>query len=50
MTTEKSKLRVQEKLNKMGYSNEEAQKLIAKYWEETLWISSSNDKARYMSL
>jgi hypothetical protein len=34
----------------MGYSQDEAKKLIEKYWTQTEYLSLAREKARYMTV
>ena len=49
MTTTNMKLRTEKQLTKMGYSINEAQKLINKYWNQVDYLKTAREKALYMT-
>jgi len=49
MTTTNMKLRTEKQLNKMGYSVNEAQNLINKYWNQVDYLKTAREKALYMT-
>jgi hypothetical protein len=50
MKIETMKLRTEKQIIKMGYSQDEAKKLIEKYWTQTEYLSLAREKARYMTV
>ena len=48
MTTQTMKSRIQKELTKMGYSNNEAQMLIEKFWNQTAYLKTAREKALYI--
>jgi hypothetical protein len=49
MTTTNMKLRTEKQLTKMGYSINEAQNLINKYWNQVDYLKTAREKALYMT-
>jgi hypothetical protein len=43
------KLRTEKELTKMGYSNNEAQMLIKKFWNQIAYLKTAREKALYIT-